>query len=95
MCDHRSDAMIKRWQAHAITLETCTLRKGTTKTRYFSTRKVSRSKSRCSAASLWMWPRCTIILGMSYTYKGDYENALLQHHKSLEIKLRIYGNKQR
>jgi len=30
---------------------------------------------------------------MSYTCKGDYENALLQHHKSLEIKLRIYGNK--
>jgi len=34
-----------------------------------------------------------INIGLVYERQGDNENALLQHQKSLEIRLRVHGQK--
>jgi len=31
-------------------------------------------------------------IGVVYERKGDYDNALLQHHRALEIRTRVFGS---
>jgi len=93
---HGTATTTQTWLHVMVISATCTMCRASMPRRLSSFRKASRSIFVCSAANIKRWPpttitSATVCKATTNRMQGDYENALLQHQKSLEIRNRVFG----